>query len=59
MHRNRLTLESGFRLIRALTPDHNAARLRKHVDRLRRRQKVDPLLQRLGIKRRREARAAR
>jgi len=30
------TADSGFRLIRALSIDHNAQRLRKHVQRLER-----------------------
>lgn len=31
-----LTTDSGFRLIRAFTADHNAQRLQKHGQRLRR-----------------------
>lgn len=31
-----LTTDSGFRLIRAFTIDHNGLRLRKHVQRLQR-----------------------
>lgn len=36
MKRNKLTTDSGFRLIRTFSIDHNAQRFRKHCERLRR-----------------------
>ena len=36
MKRKKLTTESGFRLIRVFSIDHNARRFRKHVERLQR-----------------------
>lgn len=35
-HTTQLTTDSGFRLIRTFTADHNAQRLRAHCERLRR-----------------------
>lgn len=41
-HCSALTTTSGFRLYRAFSIDHNAMRLRKHCERLRRKSAVAP-----------------
>lgn len=57
MHRNKLTTEGGFRLIRAFTVAHNARRLRTYVERLSRRSRADPLMKRIRLRNRRQRRA--
>lgn len=58
MKRNKFATDSGFRLIRAFSIEHNAMRFRKHVERLGRAPTARRRNARVRMKARRARRAA-